>query len=384
MPYWAVPMPCRESRMRPTLAARGGAGLAGPRIAEVAAVGHFVGIDVSLELSSVCLVDAAGQVVKEVKAPSEPAALAQVVRDFGVEVERVGLEAGPLSSWLHGGLSEAGFEVVLLETRHVRAALSAMVVKTDRRDARGIAQLLRMGWFRPVHRKAPPAQEVRALLVARKLLLGKLVDVDGGVRGVLRGFGLKVGAVGQAGFPGRVRALVDGHAVLQSIVEPLLAAREAMRAELARLHRQVLAIARGDEVCHRLMTAPGVGAVVALTYRSGVDDPTRFRSSRALGPYLGLTPRRYQSGETDVTGGISRAGDAMARTALYEAATVILTRAVRFSPLKRWAVAVAARRGVKRARVALARKLATVLHRIWLDGTTFRWGDSAEAPTRAA
>jgi transposase len=323
-------------------------------------------------------------VVKEVKAPSEPAALAQVVRDFGVEVERVGLEAGPLSSWLHGGLSEAGFEVVLLETRHVRAALSAMVVKTDRRDARGIAQLLRMGWFRPVHRKAPPAQEVRALLVARKLLLGKLVDVDGGVRGVLRGFGLKVGAVGQAGFPGRVRALVDGHAVLQSIVEPLLAAREAMRAELARLHRQVLAIARGDEVCHRLMTAPGVGAVVALTYRSGVDDPTRFRSSRALGPYLGLTPRRYQSGETDVTGGISRAGDAMARTALYEAATVILTRAVRFSPLKRWAVAVAARRGVKRARVALARKLATVLHRIWLDGTTFRWGDGAEAPMRAA
>ena len=174
------------------------------------------------------------------------------------------------------------------------------------------------------------------------------------------------------------------HAVLQSIVEPLLAAREAMRAELARLHRQVLAIARGDEVCHRLMTAPGVGAVVALTYRSGVDDPTRFRSSRALGPYLGLTPRRYQSGETDVTGGISRAGDAMARTALYEAATVVLTRAVRFSPLKRWAVAVAARRGVKRARVALARKLATVLHRIWLDGTTFRWGDGAEAPARAA
>jgi transposase len=337
-------------------------------------MGHFVGIDVSLELSSVCLVDAAGQVVKEVKAPSEPAALARVVRDFGVEVERVGLEAGPLSSWLHGGLSEAGFEVVLLETRHVRAALSAMVVKTDRRDARGIAQLLRMGWFRPVHRKAPPAQEVRALLVARKLLLGKLVDVDGGVRGVLRGFGLKVGAVGQAGFPGRVRALVDGHAVLQSIVEPLLAAREAMRAELARLHRQVLAIARGDEVCHRLMTAPGVGAVVALTYRSGVDDPTRFRSSRALGPYLGLTPRRYQSGETEVTGGISRAGDAMVRTALYEAANAMLTRSSGVSALKRWALGVAKRRGAKRAKVALARKLAGVLHRMWANATDFRWG----------
>jgi transposase len=345
---------------------------------------YFVGIDVSLEQSSVCVVDGAGQVVKEAKVPSEPAELVRFVEALGLEVERIGLEAGPLSSWLHDGLAGAGFEVVLLETRHVRAALSAMVVKTDRHDARGIAHLLRMGWYRRVHRKTPPAQEIRALLVARKLLLAKLVDVDGGIRGLLRGFGLKVGAVGQASFPRRVRELVDGHAILRSVVEPLLAAREAMRTELATLHRQVLAVARADDVCQRLMTAPGVGAVVALTYRSGVDDPGRFRSSRALGPYLGLTPRRYQSGETEVTGGISRAGDAMVRTALYEAATVILTRAVRFSPLKRWAVAVAARRGTKRARVALARKLATVLHRIWADGTTFRWGGDAEAGARAA
>jgi transposase len=266
--------------------------------------------------------------------------------------------------------------VVLLETRHVKAALSAMAVKTDRRDARGIAQLLRMGWYRPVHGKSPPAQEVRALLAARKLLLGKLVDVDvdGGVRGILRGFGLKVGAVGQAGLPARVRELVEGHGFLQTVVEPLLAAREALRTQLARLHRRLLAIAKADEVCHRLMTVPGVGALVALTFRSGVDDPRRFRRSRSLGPHFGLTPRRYQSGETDITGGISRAGDVMVRTALYEAATVILTRAVRFSALKRWAVDVAARRGVKRARVALARKLSLVLHRIWIDGSTLRSG----------
>lgn len=347
-------------------------------------MGHFVGVDVSLELSSVCVVDATGQVVKEAKVPSEPAELVRFVQGLGLEVERIGLEAGPLSSWLHDGLAGAGLEVVLLETRHVRAALSAMVIKTDRRDARGIAQLLRMGWYRPVHRKAAPSQEVRALLVGRKLLVAKLVDVDGGIRGMLRGFGLKVGPVGRAGLPRRVRELVEGHAVLRSILEPLLAAREAIRTELARLHGQVLALARTDEVCQRLMTAPGVGAVVALTFRSGIDDPTRFRSSRALGPYLGLTPRRYQSGETDVSGGISRAGDTMVRTALYEAATVILSRAVRFSSLKRWAMAVAARRGVKRARVALARKLSTVLHRIWVDQTTFRWGGEAHASGRAA
>lgn len=347
-------------------------------------MGHFVGVDVSLDLSSVCVVDATGQVVKEAKVPSEPAELVRFVRGLGLEVERIGLEAGPLSSWLHDGLAGAGLEVVLLETRHVRAALSAMVIKTDRRDARGIAQLLRMGWYRPVHRKAAPSQEVRALLVGRKLLVAKLVDVDGGIRGMLRGFGLKVGPVGRAGLPRRVRELVEGHAVLRSILEPLLAAREAIRTELARLHGQVLALARTDEVCQRLMTAPGVGSVVALTFRSGIDDPTRFRSSRALGPYLGLTPRRYQSGETDVSGGISRAGDTMVRTALYEAATVILSRAVRFSSLKRWAMAIAARRGVKRARVALARKLSTVLHRIWVDRTTFRWGGEAHASGRAA
>ncbi|SDE51462.1 IS110 family RNA-guided transposase [Belnapia rosea] len=346
-------------------------------------MGHFVGVDVSLELSSVCVVDTTGQVVKEAKVSTEPAELVRFVQNLGLEVERIGLEAGPLSAWLHDGLAGAGLEVVLLETRHVRAALSAMVIKTDRRDARG-AQLLRMGWYRPVHRKAAPSQEVRALLVGRKLLVAKLVDVDGGIRGMLRGFGLKVGPVGRAGLPRRVRDLVEGHAVLRSILEPLLAAREAIRTELARLHGQVLALARTDEVCQRLMTAPGVGAVVALTFRSGIDDPTRFRSSRALGPYLGLTPRRYQSGETDVSGGISRAGDTMVRAALYEAATVILSRAVRFSTLKRWAMAVAARRGVKRARVALAQKLSTVLHRIWVERTTFRWAGEAHTSGRAA
>src|SRR3712207_5040831 len=189
----------------------------------------------SLEQSSVCVVDAAGRTVREAKVGSEPDLLARYLTGLPLAIARVGLEAGPLSQWLHARLAEAGFQVVLLETRHVKAALSAMVVKTDRRDARGIAQLLRMGWYRPVHGKSPPGQEVRALLVARKLLLGKLVDVDGGVRGILRGFGLKVGAVGRAGLPARVREPVDGHGFLQTVVEPLLAAREALRAQLARL-----------------------------------------------------------------------------------------------------------------------------------------------------
>jgi transposase len=202
---------------------------------------HYVGIDVSLELSSLCVVDATGRMIREAKVRSEPEALAAFLLGLGVPVTRVGLEAGPLSQWLHAGLAAAGHEVVLLETRHVKAALSAMTVKTDRRDARGIAQLLRMGWYRPVHRKSVPAQEVRALLGARRLLQGKLHDVELGIRGMLRGFGLKMGKTTAACFGRRVRELVGGHAILERVAEPMLRARDALREEYALLHRQMLA-----------------------------------------------------------------------------------------------------------------------------------------------
>jgi len=340
---------------------------------------HYAGIDVSLERSSVCVVDGTGRIVREAKVASEPEALIRFFDRLGVVVSRIGLEAGPLSQWLHAGLTEAGFETVLLETRQVKAALSAMVVKTDRKDARGIAQLLRMGWFRPVHRKSPPAQEVRALLVGRKLLQSKLLDVELSIRGILRGFGLKVGKVSEGWFATRVRGLIDGQPMLERVIEPMLRAREALHQEFHALHRAMLAIVRHDGVCRRLMTVPGVGALVAITFTSAIDDPARFRRSRAVGAHFGLTPKKYQSGEMDVTGGISRVGDPLVRTALYEAAHIMLTRAVRFSGLKRWALEVARRRGMKRAKVALARKLAAVLLRLWTDGSAFRFGKEAAA-----
>jgi transposase len=342
-------------------------------------VEHYAGIDVSLERSSVCVVDATGKIVREAKVASEPEALVVLLRQLGLPLARVGLEAGPLSQWLHAGLAEAGFEAVLLETRHVKAALSAMVVKTDRKDARGIAQLLRMGWYRPVHRKSLSAQEVRALLVGRKLLQAKLRDVELSIRGILRGFGLKVGEVSRGRFAARVEELAAGHEMLGTVIGAMLQARDGLRAEFVRLHRRMLAIVRDDAVCRRLMTAPGVGALVAVTFKTAVDDPGRFRTAKAVGAHFGLTPKRYQSGETDVTGGISKVGDAMVRTALYEAANVMLTRTSRVSALKRWAMEVAKRRGAKRAKVALARKLAGVLHRMWANAADFRWGKEEAA-----
>ena len=334
---------------------------------------HYAGIDVSLELSSVCVVDAQGKIVKETKVSSEPEALVSFFKGLGFPMKRIGLEAGPLSQWLHAGLAQAGFETVLLETRHVKAALSAMTVKTDRKDARGIAQLLRMGWFRAVHAKSIGSQEVRALLVARKQLLGRLIDVELSIRGILRGFGLKVGPVTRKGFEPRIRELVTGQATLERVAGAMLLARAALKMEYEKLHKAVLAIVRDDAVCRRLMTVPSVGPLVAITYKSAMDDPSRIAKSKAAGALFGLTPKKYQSGEKDVTGGITRTGDEMVRTALYEAANVLLSRIARFSKLKCWGMDVAKRRGSKRAKVALARKLAVILHRMWVDGTTYRW-----------
>src|SRR5437764_5849294 len=206
------------------------------------AVEHHAGIDVSLELSSVCVVDGRGKIVREAKVASEPDALVSFFRGLGLPVKLIGLEAGPLSQWLHAGLMRAGFEAVLLETRHVKAALSAMTVKTDRKDARGLAQLIRMGWFRPVHAKSIGSQEIRALLVARKQLLGRLLDVELSIRGILRGFGLKVGQVTRKTFEARIRELVTGHTMLERIAEAMLSARATLQAQYEKLHKACRAL----------------------------------------------------------------------------------------------------------------------------------------------
>jgi len=332
---------------------------------------YYAGIDVSLEASSVCVVDGAGKIIREAKITSEPAALIGWFASLGFNLARIGLEAGPLSQWLYAAMKQAGLAVELLETRHVRVALQTMPVKTDRNDARGIAQLMRLGWFRPVHCKSMAAQETRALLTARKLIQSKLYDIEMSLRGILRGFGLKVGPTTSKRFAGRIEELVSGHATLEIIATALLSAHAALLREFGMFEKRVRAMARDDKRVRLMMSAPGVGAIVALTYVSAIDDPSRFSSSKQVGPHFGLTPRKYQSGETDVTGRITKIGDAGVRAALYEAANVILTRPVKGSGLKSWAMKLARRAGMKKAKVALARKLAVILHRMWVDGTTF-------------
>jgi transposase len=334
---------------------------------------HFAGLDVSVNETSVCIVDDTGRIIREVKVASEPEALLAVLKSGVYRFKRIGLEAGPLSQWLYRALGEANLPVICVETRHMRAVLKAQINKTDRNDARGIAQMMRAGLYRPVHVKTLRSQKLRTLLMHRKLLQSKAIAVENDLRGTLRNFGLKVGVVGSARFEARIKELVKNLPDLAVLVEPLLIVRRTLREQLGILHRRVLAIVRNDEVCRRLMTVPSVGPVVALTYRATVDVPARFRNSRAVGAVLGLTPCKYQSGESDYTGAISKCGDEMMRVMLYEAAQILLVRSKRWSWLKAWAMQIARRRGVKKAIVALARRLAVILHRIWIDGTEFCW-----------
>ena len=332
----------------------------------------YIGLDVSLASTAICVVSKDGKIVKETTADSEPEALVAVIGDIPHQVVGIGLEAGPLSQWLYKGLTEAGFGTVLMETRQVKGALKAMPIKTDRRDAEGIARLLQAGWFHPVHCKSITAQETRAVLTSRKAIQQALISIELSVRGVLRNFGLKMGKISKGRFEARVRELGEGNAMLQAAVTPILRARTALREELVGLDKRVRDMAKDDPVSKLMMTMPGVGAVVALTVKSAIDDPHRFRSSKDVGPWAGLTPRRTQSGEMDIVGQITRAGDAGLRTALFQAATVMLNRGKK-NWLTAWALRVAQRRGKKRATVALARRIGVVLHRMWRDGSEFRF-----------
>ena len=332
---------------------------------------HYAGIDVSLEYSSVCVVDTTGKIVRETKVASEPEALIGWFGSLGFGLARIGLEAGPLSQWLYAAMKKAGL-VELLETRHVSDAFKAMPVKSDRNDARNIAQLMRLGWFRPVHCKSITAQEIRAMLTARKLVQSKLQDLENSLRGILRGFGLKVGKTTRTNFAGRIEQLVKGHPSLQTIGEALLRVRAVLLAEFNGFEKRVRATSRLHEKARLLMSTPAVGPIVSLTFACAIDDPARFTSSKQVGPYLGLTPKKYQSGETDYTGRISKHGDASVREALYEAAHIMLTKPIRgCSELKSWAMRIARRAGTNKAKVALARKLAVVMLRMLKDNAPF-------------
>ncbi|MGO4334944.1 IS110 family transposase [Labrys sp. KB_33_2] len=334
---------------------------------------YFAGLDVSLNMTSVCIIDAENDVVREWKVPTGPSELIEALSPLARDISRVGLEAGTFSELLYTALGEAGFRVVCVDARHMAQVLRAQRQnKTDRNDARGIAEMMRLGLFRAVHIKTRRSQRIRALLKVRKIVKSKLLAIEADLRGILKTFGARIGSVAPEIYEEKVCQAAAFDPVISAIVDPALTARRVLREQYNRLHGMVLRVAREDPVCRRLMTMPGVGPVIALTYRVVIDVPTRFLRSRTVGVYAGLTPRGFQSGEVDRSGRVSRMGDGMLRAALYDAAQVMMTRVTKLFPLRIWALHLAERRGHKKAAVALARKIAVILHQMWVNSEDFR------------
>jgi len=334
----------------------------------------YAGLDVSMEETAVCVIDEAGKVVAEAKVASDPAAMAEHLARWRDELVVVGLEAGGLSPWLWHGLRELKVPAICIETRRMKAYAKASPVKTDRRDARLIALAMRAGLYREVHVKSEDSQKLRLALTARQTVLRQARQLQGKVRGDLKPFGIRLGKVGSGGFAGRVKELLAGRPDLWALVRPLIELRAVLLEQVRAYDRLLRGFARTDAVCRRLITAPGVGILTAVGFRATIETPDRFRRAADVPVALGLTPRIDQSGERERCGAITKAGDQLLRGLLFEAANALLTRTRRSCALKRWGLALAKRRGMNRARVAVARKLAIVLHRMWRDGTEFRFG----------
>jgi transposase len=272
---------------------------------------YYAGLDVSLRTVNICIIDGDGGVAAETKLPSDVQEIVTYLDELEFDIEIVGLEAGTLTQYLTYGLQYAGYDVVCMEARQVKAALSAMRNKTDKHDARGIAQLLRSGWFSQVHVKSLESHRIRTLLSSRKAVLNKCIDLEQEVRGLFKIFGIKLPPkLGHGSFDKVVRAIIETDETLSHALLPLLDARLALYKTFRVLDNRTRHLAQGDPICERLMTAPGIGYVTALTFKAGVDDPTRFRQSRTVAAHFGLTPRRFQSGEIDFDGRISKSGDA--------------------------------------------------------------------------
>ena len=343
----------------------------------------YVGLDVSLRQTAVCVVDQTGKVKREGMVASDPDAIADFIVNHAPHVARIGLETGATSNWLWTELKKKELPVICIDARHAKAALKLQINKTDRNDAVGIARIMQCGWYKEVRVKDLDSHAIKALLLSRALLVRIKRDLENQIRGLLKNLGLVIGRAKMGTFTVRATELIGDKPALTAAVEPLLKAREAIERQIDDLDRKVMHLARNEPQVRRFMTVPGIGPITALCYLATIDDPTRFDKSRNVGAYVGLTTRRYASGEIDRTGRISKCGDALLRCYLYEAANVLLTRVAKWSALKAWGMRVAKRSSLSKAKVAVARKLAVILHRMWIDGTEFNWSTKEAAAQTA-
>ena len=336
---------------------------------------YYVGLDVSLKRTAVCVVDGDCGVVWQGVADTHPEMILSALDRWSGKIELIGMETGSTSPWLARALKAQGLPVVVMDARRVAKALEARPVKTDRKDARALAEMLHAGWFTAVFVKSAESHRLKALLTARDQLVRNKRSLFGQIRGLLRPFGIRLGSrQGSKKFDAAARAACCHDELLYGCVNALLEALGAIEAQIAALDKRVRRLGQNSKPCWHLTSVPCVGSLTALAFIATIEDPGRFKRCRDVGAYLGMTPKRYQSGERDIGGGISKQGDAMARHYLYEAANCLLTTWGGRSALKSWGLKLVKRIGAKKARVAVARKLACILLRLWKDESHYQEG----------
>lgn len=339
---------------------------------------QFIGLDVSLKETFISVREG-GRRVWRGRCPSDPQLIAEAIRKRAPNSARVVFETGPLSVWFYHALTLEGLPAICIDARHAKAALDMARNKTDANDADGLAHLAEVGFYRVVRVKSFDSMLTRTLVAARNQLLKATVQMSNQIRGLMKTFGLLVPKGAGRVFEGNVRSLLVSNAGLEQIILPVLEAWRGMRARVAELSTQLVTSARASEQCQLLSSIPGVGAVTASSFVAAIEDPANFRKSRSVGAWIGLTTRRYQSGEVDYDGHISRRGDNHLRGLLYEAAVVILTRTTAESALRIWGLKLKEKVGFKRAAVAVARKLAVIMHSMLRTGELFDRSINAEA-----
>lgn len=343
---------------------------------------HYVGLDVSMKKTSICIVDMEGKIVHESIADTDPHILADAIEKTRLPIELVGFESGPLSHYLMQGMKEHVLNVVCVDSRKMSAILSTRVNKTDKNDARGIANALRTGMFSRVHEKPQEAIDRGAVLAMRRCLVQQRTDIKNHIRGILKAYGVRLGSVGPTRFSEAVkRKIQQVDQLVRKTMEASLAVFDLLTQQILQIDQQLLQLAREDKEVKLLMTAHGVGPITALTYKAEIHDPHRFASSRAVGAYLGMTPTQYSSGQAHQQGRVSKCGSSELRFLLNEAGLVVLTRSKKWSKLKAWGLKLMRKKGLKKASIAVGRKLAVIMHRMLIEQREFIWG---EAPMKAA
>lgn len=340
---------------------------------------HYVGLDVSMKETFICILDETGQNVAQGKTKTDPEMITEYIKKFNLQIENVGIESGSLSHWLLVELQKLGIPATCIDARKMATILSIQINKTDKNDAHGIAEAMRCRLYREVIAKSQSSIEIGILMGSRKLLVQQKVQLTNSIRGFLKIFGIRLGSTGDASFIQKVKGVLSNkYTIACDGIESLLLCYDKILEELKKLTRNVEKLTREDEVTRRLMTIPGIGAITALSYKIEIDNPQRFKNSRSVGAYLGMTPRQYSSGEIVRQGRISKCGSSETRTLLNEAAVVLLTRSQKWSRLKIWGLKIKRKHGFKKAAMAVGRKLAVIMHHMWIDKTDFIFGESKE------